>query len=58
MHVLDLCEELKRLRTKKAEVEVVRNNEVFRNTAWSSRTKPTPTESLWDRHKQLVVVLL
>lgn len=57
MHVLDLRKELKRLRTKKAEVEIVRDNEVFCNTAWSSRTKSTLTESFWDRHKQAVVVL-
>lgn len=55
MHVLDLRKELKRLRTKKAEVEIVRDNEVFCNTAWSSRTKSNL--SFWDRHKQAVVVL-
>ena len=57
MHVLDLCKQLKGLRTKKAEVEIARNNEIFCNTVWSSRAKPTLIESLWDRHKQAVVVL-
>lgn len=57
MQVLDLCEELKGLRMKKAEVEIAGNNEVLCNTVWSSRAKPTLTESLCERHKQAVVVL-